>query len=208
MDKLIVEQNRVFEWTPQRVKAASLLAEGQLTQREICAECACARSTLWEWTQQPAFAARVAAISQQIGDTLQHYAIARKVRRVEALNDRWEKLHQVIAERARSENMQGVPGGTTGLVVKTVKAVGKGEDFQLVEHYEVDASLLKALLEHERRAAEEAGGLSSIEERPQVHVNVTNVRLSLDELKRLPPEELRRRHREALRLPLPEAKLG
>jgi flagellar motor switch/type III secretory pathway protein FliN len=131
------------------------------------------------------------------------------VRRVEALNDRWEKLHQVIAERARSEEMQGVPGGSTGLVVKTVKAVGKGEDFRLVEQYEVDVGLLKAILEHERQAAAEAGGLRSIEDsRPQVHVNVTNVRMTLDELKRLPPEELRRRHREALRLPLPEAKPG
>ena len=37
---------------------------------------------------------------------------------------------------------------------------------------------------------------------PTVNVNVTNVRMTLEELKRLPPEELRRRHREALRLPL------
>jgi hypothetical protein len=65
----------------------------------------------------------------------------------------------------------------------------------LVEQYEVDVGLLKAILEHERRAAAEAGGLSSIEDRPQVHVNVTNVRMTLEELKRLPPEALRQRHK-------------
>jgi hypothetical protein len=39
-----------------------------------------------------------------------------------------------------------------------------------------------------------------------VHVNVKHVRMTLEELKRLPPEELRRRYSEALRLPLPDGK--
>ena len=34
-----------------------------------------------------------------------------------------------------------------------------------------------------------------------VHVSVTNIRMTLEELQRLPPGEVRRRHREALRLP-------
>jgi hypothetical protein len=71
VDQLNVEQNRTFEWTPQRVKAASLLAEGTLTQTEICAACGCARSTLWEWSRISAFQVRVAALQKQIGDRLQ-----------------------------------------------------------------------------------------------------------------------------------------
>jgi hypothetical protein len=62
----------------------------------------------------------VAAVSKAIGDKLQHHAIMRKVRRAERLNQRWEKMHQVIAERAAADEMQAVPGGKTGLVVKTV----------------------------------------------------------------------------------------
>jgi hypothetical protein len=81
-----------------------------------------------------------------------------------------------------------VPGGKTGLVVKTVKAVGKGEDFRLVEQYQLDVGLLKAILEHERRAAEEAGDIGPQAEGATVHVSVTNVRMTLEELKRLPPE--------------------
>jgi hypothetical protein len=54
---------------------------------------------------------------------------------------------------------------------------------------------LKAILEHERRAAEEAGDVAIGDSGATVHVNVTNVRMTLEELKRLPREELRRRHR-------------
>ena len=38
-----------------------------------------------------------------------------------------------------------------------------------------------------------------------MHVNVTKIRITLEELKRLPPE-LRRRYRDALGLPLPDGK--
>ena len=67
--------------------------------------------------------------------------------------------------------------------------------------------MLKEYRELAKLAAQEVGELAE-QQAPagQVNVvgNVTNVRMTLDELKRLPPEELRRRHREALRLPLPD----
>jgi hypothetical protein len=47
----------------------------------------------------------VAAVSKAIGDKLQHHAIMRKGRRAERLNQRWEKMYQVIAERAAVEEM-------------------------------------------------------------------------------------------------------
>jgi hypothetical protein len=199
---MVADNNRTpWIWTKQRHAAAIFLAEGELTDCEICQKVGRSRAQLWRWKQHPEFAARVQQIAKAIGDRLRHHAIARKVRRVEALNERWEKMHQIIAERAAAEEMQAVPGGKTGLVVKTVKGVEKGDDFRLVESYEVDTALLKAILEHERRAAEEAGEVGAQPEGPTVNVNVTNVRMTLEELKRLPPEELRRRHREALRLP-------
>ena len=196
------ENGRLWQWDEKKLKAATLLAEGALTDAEIARKVGSSERQLYRWKQHPEFRARMQQIAQAIGDKLQHHAIMRKVRRAERLNQRWEKMHQVLQERAEDPEMHDVPGGKTGLVVKTVRGVGKGEDFRLIEQYEVDTGLLKAMLEHERRAAEEAGDLSSIEDRPQVHVNVTNVRMTLDELKRLPPEELRRRHREALQLPL------
>ena len=71
-------------------------------------------------------------------------------------------MHQVIDARAADPAMHAVPGGKTGLVVKTVKGVGKGEDFRLVEEYRVDTDTLRSILEHERRAAKEVGILGRL----------------------------------------------
>src|SRR5262249_37518948 len=50
-------------------------------------------------------------------------------------------------------DMRDVPGGTTGLLVRTVKWVGSFV-FYL---YQVDTRLLKQLLKHEKQAAQELG---------------------------------------------------
>lgn len=48
-------------------------------------------------------------------------------------------------------------GGKTGLIVHNVKGVGKGDDFQLIDLYEVDTGLLREMREHEKQAAQELG---------------------------------------------------
>ena len=53
--------------------------------------------------------------------------------------------------------MAKVPGGTTGLIVRTFKGVGMGDDFQLVEEHAVDQALLNAMLGIERQGAQLAG---------------------------------------------------
>jgi hypothetical protein len=64
-------------------------------------------------------------------------------------------MHQVIAERAADPEMQAVPGGKTGLLVRSTKGLGSGDNFTTVEEYEVDTALLKELREHELQAASE-----------------------------------------------------
>ena len=60
--------------------------------------------------------------------------------------------------RQRAVNLKDVPGGgNTGLLVRQVKGIGKGEDFQVVEEYAVDTGLLRELREHEKQAAIELG---------------------------------------------------
>ena len=54
-------------------------------------------------------------------------------------------------------DVQDVAGGRTGLIVHNVKGVGKGDDFKLIDVYEVDTSLLKEMREHEKQAAIEVG---------------------------------------------------
>jgi hypothetical protein len=53
--------------------------------------------------------------------------------------------------------MKGVPGGTTGLLVRTYKTLGSGESQRVVEEFTVDVALLKELREHEKQAAQELG---------------------------------------------------
>lgn len=77
--------------------------------------------------------------------------------RVTALESRWEKMRQIITERALDPEMQSVPGGKTGLVVMTFKQLGSGATAAVVREYRVDTQLLAELRAHEQQAAEELG---------------------------------------------------
>jgi hypothetical protein len=83
--------------------------------------------------------------------------IARRERRVGVLNDLHNKMLQVIDERAKSKGMAAVPGGKTGIVTKTMKGIGKGEDFQAIEEYRVDTSTIAEIRDVQKQAAEELG---------------------------------------------------
>ena len=48
-------------------------------------------------------------------------------------------------------------GHETGLLVRTYKLLGRGEDAQLVEEYKVDDGLLRELRELEKHSATELG---------------------------------------------------
>jgi len=76
--------------------------------------------------------------------------------RVAAQQDRWERLRQVIAARAADPTLRA-PGAETGLLVRTYKALGRGEDFQVVEEYTVDTGLLGELRQLEQLTARELG---------------------------------------------------
>jgi hypothetical protein len=107
-------------------------------------------------------------------------------------------MMQVIEERARDPKMQEVPGGKMGLIVHKVKAVGWGKHFHRIDVYEVETRLLKELLKHERQA------FQLIEGKPCACNSDIELRVSAflpHFLGRLPSEELRRRHRQALQLP-------
>jgi hypothetical protein len=83
--------------------------------------------------------------------------IATALRRVHALDARWHKLQQVIAERADDPSMAKVPGGTTGLLVREIRSVGSGPTAKLIPEYNLDAALLKEMRAHEQQAAQELG---------------------------------------------------
>lgn len=146
-----------FRWNKAKTEAAKLLAEDELTDDEIAVKVGKNRWTLWTWKKAPEFAAKIKELAEQYGAAQARYAIAKRSRRVRWLNDRVERLHSVIRDRAADPSMQNVPGGPTGLMVRTTKSVGAGPAAQIVEEYEVDTGLLKELREHEKQAAVEVG---------------------------------------------------
>jgi hypothetical protein len=146
-----------FAWDAARTEAAYLLAEGRLTKEQVAAKVGVERHSITRWLRHPHFRAKVEANATELGDAVVRRGIARRVRRVQALDDRWERMKAVIDARAADPSMQGVPGGRTGLLVRTAKSVGSGPSAREVEEYAVDTGLLRELREHEKQAAQELG---------------------------------------------------
>ena len=170
-------KDRPFTWTKDREAAALLVAEDELTDAEIGAKVSISERQLFNWKAHPDFQARVKELARAAGEAMLRQAIAKRQRRVRALNDRWDALKQVVAERGTDPKMANVPGGKTGLLVHNVKGVGSGEAFQVVDLYEVDTGLLKELREHEKQAAQELGQWAEKHE----HKGTVTIALTLEQ---------------------------
>jgi hypothetical protein len=109
--------------------------------------------------------AKVCARIRELQETLSAGTIALEISsrnaRVQALQNRWDRMRRVIDERAASPDFAEVPGGTTGLLVKDYK--GKDADTLV---YKVDTGLLAELRNHEKQAAEELGQWNEKRELP------------------------------------------
>lgn len=150
-----MSENVRLKWTKKLRRAAQLLASGKMPETQIAEELGVNPRTLYRWRQHPEFAAEVEQIVASTAAALQAKGIAEKQNRIDALNERWRLMQQVIAERA--ELLRDVPGGgSTGLLVRQVKAVRISEDGpEPIEEYRVDTALLKEMRETERQAAQE-----------------------------------------------------
>lgn len=143
--------------TKKREKAAQLVAEDVLSDEKIAAEVGIGRRTLARWKADQRFLARVETIAAAYAKRALKHGLARKECRLAVLNDLHQRMLQVIEERALSPDLASVPGGKTGLVTKTLKGIGKGDDFQVVEVYEVDTSTVGKICDLQKQVAEELG---------------------------------------------------
>lgn len=159
---LAVQNGTGFQWTKARADAAVLLAENDLSDQAIAERVGVGRMTLFRWRQHPEFAARIAEHVAEFEAATLRYEIAKRRRRVAALQGRWDKLHAIIEQRA--ERYGGAaPGSDTGLLVRQYKSIRSGTsklgdpEYETVEDWALDATLLKELREHEKQAAQEVG---------------------------------------------------
>ena len=156
----------------KRERAAVLVAEDDLSDEQIAESVGTTRRTLDRWKHTEPFMARVQEHRDAWRAAVMAEGIANRINRVNALNDRWRGMQQVIAERA-ADTSSGTyttaltedgkteriiaPGWSTGLLVRTEKQIGAGDRAVHVIEFAVDTGLLREMRAHEEQAAKELG---------------------------------------------------
>jgi hypothetical protein len=143
--------------TAKHQTAAVLVAEDRLTDEQIASEVRVHRATLAKWKQQPEFIASVSGHTSRLTEQALECGIARREVRLSVLQEAHSKLLRLIDERAAAPEMQHVPGGKTGLLVRTEKIVGVGAGARTIEEFSFDASVVRELRSLHERAAKELG---------------------------------------------------
>ena len=125
--------------------------------------------------------------------------ISERQNRIDALQDRWERLRAVITARAADPELRKVPGGETGLLTITKYKAETyfgtdpktGEQVRmtrLVPEYAVDTGLLHETRAHEEQAARECGQWV---ERQDINLKAQVESVSVTLAQALTPAELR-----------------
>ena len=81
-------------------------------------------------------------------------AVSERLQRLEAIQDRWDRVRAAIDARAREDYEAMMK---TGIVIRGLRNVGHRKDAQVVEEYEIDTAAIEALNSIEKRAAIETG---------------------------------------------------
>jgi hypothetical protein len=149
-----------FKLTAKRRAAAKDVAEDVLRDREIAAKHNISMDTLYAWKRNPVFDSCVAECIEEMKKHIRRRAISITEFRVNAKQDRWRGMQQIVDERAEDPAMQNVPGGSTGLLTHYQKSIGSGDLQRIVDVYEFDKALVDAMTEHEMSAARELGQLA------------------------------------------------
>jgi hypothetical protein len=109
--------------------------------------------SLKSWSATFGWQVRLADVAEEERQAIVAQGIAARQNRVDAYGDRWERMRQVIAERATDRELADIPGGKTGLLVRTFKGVGGA----IAEEFAVDTGLLREMREIEKQAAQDLG---------------------------------------------------
>lgn len=170
-----------FRWTQQAEQAAALIAQGNLSMDDIAARAGVVRKTLYSWRQNATFRARVDGLLAEFRAEVRRIGLATVEKRVAAQNDRWVRMRSLIEARADDPALADVPGGTTGLLVRTVRKVVVESDAERgprsteVAEFAVDAALLREIREVEKQAAIELGQWQA-----RLETNAPDIRAAVD----------------------------
>jgi len=146
-----------WAWTEQRERAALLVAQDRLSDREIAEALDITERTINRWRAVPEFRARVEEHVKAAREAIRTEGIADLLNRVARKNADWLALQRIKAARAANPDNHRFDGGDTGLIVVRLKAVGTGQSQMIVEEAAIDTSLLAELDRLEEGVAKELG---------------------------------------------------
>lgn len=141
-----------------RARAVVLVGLGIQTLRQIAEELQIGESTLSQWKADPEFREHVKTFRKRLYEEVIEGGVGDMKMRVIAKSDRWRRALRVMEDRAADPEMAGIPGGSTGLIVKRDRTIhtGKDEYERIIEH-EFDTGLWNALGTIEQESAIEMG---------------------------------------------------
>lgn len=173
-----VSLDKPFPWDKMRIRAAKRVAEGRLTLHEIATEAEVSCSILCRWKRHKDFRNYVNKLINSYRSKIRLSGIAVIENRVKSQNDRWLRLQKIIEDRSKCKEMNEVPGGDTGLLLRIPRAVkvwkvnGPDDDIQnsyttqsnkVVFEHPVDTGLLSEMRQLEKQSATELGQLTKPE---------------------------------------------
>lgn len=141
-----------------------LCAEDILPDVEIAEDADVSRATLAKWKTHPEFQARVAEHVETLQAQARTEGLARLDVRLKRYRERARAFDLIIEERAADPDMQDVPGGRSGWLVRQFKSIGTGPNARQVEEYHFDAALSREMANLEKQAAQDAGQWSDKQE--------------------------------------------
>jgi hypothetical protein len=135
---------RKFEWTAEKERAVGLLAEGA-SHRDIAKQ-GVARKSIERWKRHPEFARRLQDLVGAAREQAKRTLLGKKEARIQILEELYSRQRAIIDERAADPEMQAVPGGRTGLLVrKTVVSSGTLISYEYVADTTLSNEIRKTL---------------------------------------------------------------
>lgn len=137
-----------------------LLAEDLLTDERIAAhpDVQVTDRTLRNWKRHPEFQARISQLIDELQERARQKGLGRLDRRKAAAEDRHRRMTALFEARAEAGG-RGI-GADTGMIVKSFKVVGGGEEAYTVEEWSFDHQLMRELRELEKQVAQDTGDWS------------------------------------------------
>ena len=148
-----------FPWGITSERAAMLVAEGHKTNPAMAQELGVSVAALKDWRAAPEFRERVKSIIEATQAQALESGVLNKIGRIAALMDVYQKLQQIVDERAVEGPVQWplAPGISTGLVIHQFKSLGSGRNAREIDEFLVDQPMVTQLRDTLKQIAQETG---------------------------------------------------